>query len=222
MLSNTATFTLHIRNIVKNSRDKMGWVLRVFQSRKRSLMLTLLKSLVIPLLEYCCQLWNPWKAKDIQAIEAIQRTFTYKMTEVQHLNYWERLHELKLYSLQRRRERCIIIYIWNITQHMVPNIDGTIIHTIKTRKHIRHGTQCVIQYPTNRNPAQSLQETAIIVFGPRLYNSLPKYLRDIESVKTEKFNLSSTSFSTPFLTSQKSPTMSPHQEAIASSTSSLI
>ena len=34
---------------------------------------------------------SPWKAKDIQAIEAIQRTFTYKITEVQHLNYWERL-----------------------------------------------------------------------------------------------------------------------------------
>ena len=47
----------------------------------------LLKSLVIPLLEYCCQLWNPWKAKDIQAIEAIQRTCTYKVTEVRHLNY---------------------------------------------------------------------------------------------------------------------------------------
>ena len=41
MLSNNATFTLHIRNIVKKTRDKMGWVLRVFQSRKRSLMLTL-------------------------------------------------------------------------------------------------------------------------------------------------------------------------------------
>ena len=76
-------------------------------------MLTLLKSLVIPLLEYCCQLWNPWKPKDIQAIEAIQRTFTYKITEVQHLKYWERLHELKLYSLLRRRERYIIIYIWS-------------------------------------------------------------------------------------------------------------
>ena len=60
-------------------------------------------------------------------------------------------------------------------------------HKIKTRKHPRHGTQCVIQYPTNRNPAQSLQEKAITVFGPRLYNSLPKYLRAIESVKTEKF-----------------------------------
>ena len=35
-----------------------------------ALMLTLLKSLVIPLLEYFCQLWHPYKAKDIQAIEA--------------------------------------------------------------------------------------------------------------------------------------------------------
>ena len=152
----------------------MGWVLRVFQSRERSLVLTLLKSLVIPLLEYCCQLWNPWKAKDIQAIKAIQRTFTYKITELQHLNYWERLHELKLYSLQRRRERYVIMYISKITQHMVPNIDGTIGHTVKTRKHPRHGRQCVIQYPTNRNLAQSLQENAITVFEPRLYNSLRK------------------------------------------------
>ena len=54
MMSNTATFTFHIRNIVKNNRYNMGWVLRVYQSRERSLMLTLLKSLVIPLLEYCC------------------------------------------------------------------------------------------------------------------------------------------------------------------------
>ena len=69
-------------------------------------------TLVIPLLVYCCQLWNPWKAKDIQAIEAIQRTLTYKITEVQHLNRWERLHELILYSLQRRLERYIIIYIF--------------------------------------------------------------------------------------------------------------
>ena len=82
MMSNTATFTLHIRNSVKKVRDKMGYVLRVFQWRKRSLMLTLLKSLVIPLLGYCCQLWTPWKANHIQAIEAIQRTYTYKITEV--------------------------------------------------------------------------------------------------------------------------------------------
>ena len=69
----------------------------------------------------------------------------------------------------------------------MPNINATMGHKLKTRKNLRHGTQRVIQYSTDRNPAQSHQENAITVFGPHLYNSLPKYLRDIESVKTEKF-----------------------------------
>ena len=43
-----------------------------------------------------------------------------------------------------------------------------------------------VDYPINKIPTQSLQENAITVFWPRLYNSLPKYLRDIESAKTEK------------------------------------
>ena len=107
---------------------------------------------------------------------------------------------------------------------MVSNIDGTMGHKIKTRKRPRHGTQCVIQYPINRNPAQSLQENAITVFGPRLYNSLPKYLRDIESVKTKKFKFELDIFLELIPDDPKMPNycMSPHQEATASSTSSFI
>ena len=48
---------------------------------------------------------------------------------------------------------------------MVPNIDGTVGHKIETRKHQIHGIQCVSQYPTNRKPAQSLQENAIVCLG---------------------------------------------------------
>ena len=84
---------------------------------------------------------------------------------------------------------------------MLPNIDGAMGHKIKTRKQPRHGRQCVIQYPTNRNPAQSLQENTITVFEPRLYNSLPKYLKDIETVKTEKFKFVLDKFLEPFLMS---------------------
>ena len=105
---------------------------------------------------------------------------------------------------------------------MVPFIDVTMGHKIKIRKHIRHGTQCVIQYPTNRNPAQSLQENSITVFGLRLYISSPKYPRDIESVKTEKFKFELNNFLELIPDEPKCPTMSPHQEATASSTSSLI
>ena len=48
---------------------------------------------------------------------------------------------------------------------------------------------------TNRNIAQSFQENAITVFGPRVYNPLPKCLRYIESVKTEKFKFELDKFS---------------------------
>ena len=57
---------------------------------------------------------------------------------------------------------------------MVPNIDGTMWHKIKTIKHPRHLTQCIIQYPTNRNPAQSLQEKAITVFRPHFVQLVAK------------------------------------------------
>ena len=102
---------------------------------------------------------------------------------------------------------------------MTTNIDGTIWHKIKTRKHPRLGTQCVIQYPTNRNPAQSLQENAITVFGPRVYNSLSKYLRDIDSVKTEKLKLELDKFLEHIPDCPNISTMSPQQEVTASSTS---
>ena len=62
MMSNTATFTLDIRNIVKMARYK-GWVRRVFQSRQRTLMLTLLKSHAIPLLEHCCPALESMESK---------------------------------------------------------------------------------------------------------------------------------------------------------------
>ena len=104
---------------------------------------------------------------------------------------------------------------------MVPNIDGTMGHKIKTRKHPRQGTQCVIKYPTNRNPAESLQETAmylVIVCTTRCQN-----IRETSKVlKLKNSNLSLTNFWRSFLMSQKCPTMSPHQEATAFSTSSLI
>ena len=139
------------------------------------------------------------ESKDIQAIEAIQWTFTYKITEVQHLNYWERPHKLKLYSPEK------LWTLYNCTQHMVPNIDGTMGHKIETRKPPRHGTQCFIQYPKKQKPSTILL---------RKYNNCiwPSVVQLIAKI----------SESSKVLKLPKGPTMSTHQEATESSTSSLI
>ena len=41
--------------------------------------------------------------------------------------------------------------------------------------------------PGKQKPSKNPSIKCNNVFGPRLYNSLPKYLRDIDSVKSEKF-----------------------------------
>jgi hypothetical protein len=93
IMSDDATFSSHITKITKTARIISGWILRVFSARDRITMLTLFKSLVLPHLEYCCILWSPYKAKIIQQIEGIQRSFTAKIQEqqLQDKNYWERL-----------------------------------------------------------------------------------------------------------------------------------
>ena len=63
----------------------------------------------------------------IDQLEKIQRSFTKHITEFQSLEYSERLVSLKLYSLQRRRKRCCIIYVWKIIEGLVPNFSKPIV-----------------------------------------------------------------------------------------------
>ena len=115
---------VHICDTVKKARNKLSWILSAFKSRSVLTILTLFKSLVRPLLEYCCAVWSPSKISDISLLEGVQRTVTSKILSMNHLNYWDRLNELNLMSLQRRRERYIIIYMYKVLQDKVPNHIG--------------------------------------------------------------------------------------------------
>ena len=55
-----------------------------------------------------------------------QRSFTRFITGMRPLSYDERLKSLHLYSVQRRFERYIIIYIWKILESIVPNLSQPI------------------------------------------------------------------------------------------------
>ncbi|KAK3894888.1 hypothetical protein Pcinc_001384 [Petrolisthes cinctipes] len=74
--SSDATFSAHIATTAKKAHSQLGWILRTFHTRDPYPMLTLYKSLVVRLLEHCCQLWSPWIPGNIRALEAVQRSFT--------------------------------------------------------------------------------------------------------------------------------------------------
>ena len=79
------------------------------------------KSLVIPHLDYCSQLWMPVDISEIEKIEKLQRDFFRKIPELKNLNYWESLEKMKMLSLQRRQERYRVIYCWKILSGFAPN-----------------------------------------------------------------------------------------------------
>lgn len=45
---------------------------------------------------------------------------------MQLYDYWVVLKYLRLFSLQRRRERYHIIYTWKILEDLIPNINGSV------------------------------------------------------------------------------------------------
>ena len=69
-MSNDLSFSVHIANTVTAASKLVGWGLRTFCGRGRRVMLTLLKSLVQPKLDYFSQLWSPSDQASIGSSEA--------------------------------------------------------------------------------------------------------------------------------------------------------
>ena len=109
-------------------------LIRTFSTRSKSVLLTLFKSIVLPHLDYGSQLWSPYKIKSINALEKVQRVFTKHIDGMHDLSYTERLKALQIYSLQRRRDRYMAIYIWKILEGNVPNFSPPIKCHISARR----------------------------------------------------------------------------------------
>ena len=80
-----------------------------FESSDPMLWKVLYVSLVMPLLEYDAQAWNPHLQADIEKVESVQRRVTRIPTGFGKLEYEERLQRLDLTSLKDRRLRGDII-----------------------------------------------------------------------------------------------------------------
>ncbi|KAL5257662.1 hypothetical protein ACHWQZ_G012546 [Mnemiopsis leidyi] len=187
-------WTTHVKAIADKARQKAAWLFSVFHTRSSTTMLTLYKSLVRSLLEYCCPVWNPKKISDIQELEGVQRTFTSRIAGCQELDYWERLQKLSLMSLQRRRERYIVLHVCRLRH-------GDVSNDIRIEFVERPRTGIKAKIPPLKGTSavgnQSLYDNSFAVMGPRLWNCLPARINTIETFGLFKERLTSFLMSIP-------------------------
>ena len=107
-----------------------------------------------------------------------------RLAGVQHLDYWKRLKKLSIMSLQRRRERYILLHMWNYIRNDAVSNDLKIQFVPRPRT----GFKAVVPPPRIGASTyhQSLYDNCFAVSGPRPWNCLPASINKIEEFDSFK------------------------------------
>ena len=182
-ISSDLTFSTHIEKVVAAATQMVGWVCRTFRRRSRTLMLTAWKSLIQSKLDYCSQLWSPSDQANISSLEGVARNFTSRVAGMDGLDYWERLQSLRMYSQERRRERYQVIFIWKLSQGLVAG------YHLPFQQSDRRGLLVAVPPMATQSASavKKARESSLQVKGARLFNLVPKDIRDMKGVTVDTF-----------------------------------
>lgn len=111
-------FDKHIQLQVNKANQTVGIIRRTFKHLDYKSFSLLFKALVRPHLEYASSVWSPYKKKDIEAIENVQRRATKMLPKLKDIPYEDRLKHLKLPTLRFRRLRGDMIETYKIMNNI--------------------------------------------------------------------------------------------------------
>ena len=159
-----------------------SWIFRSFYSRRVDVLKHLWKTLVQCHIDYCSQLYMPGQMQSLQSIERLFYNFTSRIPYIKDMNYWARLQTLKMYSQERRMERYRIIYVWKILKGVVPNCG---VKLAPDNERLGRKVSIPSLQRNGRKAIHTLREQSFQINGARLFNCLPKTLRNMTTCQDD-------------------------------------
>ena len=126
------------------------------------------KNYVLPILMYASPIWNPSCVRNKTMLEDVQRRFTKRLTGYRNKSYDQRLHDLKVMSLENRRPYADMLFTYKCIHKLFDcamSDMGLFLSHGHTRRYETHLLQ---QHHGNVKAASMLKNRL-----PRTWNSLP-------------------------------------------------
>jgi hypothetical protein len=193
LFSSKLSYSEHITSIVGRAKQRSNLIFRCFVAAEIFYLLKGYICYVRPIVEYCSQVWSPTKLSDIERLESVQRSFTKRLPGLRSMTYKDRLTHLNLCSLEERRLKHDLTFLFN-SLHNFNNINPTQIGlTISTATTRGHAYKLTINH--------SSVSARSNFFSNRIahaWNSLPEFAAYSTSTVQFKSQIEKVDF-TPFL-----------------------